>query len=237
VPGTAKPDLQGSGVPEMEEHILQTADGLKLLSWYMPAKDNKFTIMYFQGNAGTIGSRGFKARHFLNGGYGLLMVGYRGYGGNPGNPSEDGLILDGKAGLSFLKEVGVNIDDIVLYGESLGSGVAVALAAGPAKKAAALILESPYSSIQDIAASRYWFAPTRLLLKDKFDSIARIRKVQSAVLILHGEGDGIIPVEHGARLFQQANEPKHLHLFSHGGHSDLYDHGANEVILKFLDGL
>ena len=221
----------------MEEYILRTADGLQLLSWYSPAKESKFTIVYFQGNAGTIGSRGFKARKFIDSGHGLLMVGHRGYGGNPGNPSEAGLILDGEAGLAFLEQMGVTAGRIVLYGESLGSGVAVALAAGPGRKAAALILESPYTSIEDVAASRYWFAPVRLLLKDQFNSIARIRKVQSTVLILHGKSDRIIPVDQGTKLFEQANEPKQIHVFPSGGHSDLYDHGADHVVLSFLNNL
>lgn len=239
VPGTIPPDRATAGVVDMREVDLQTDDGLVSRSWYGPANLGLPTIVYFQGNAGTIEGRGFKARPLMDQGYGVLLIGYRGYGGNPGAPSEAGLIEDGRAGLRFLAGEGVKIADTVLYGESLGSGVAVALMAEAPEGAipGALILEAPFTSIADVAAARYWFAPVRLLIKDHFDSLARISRIRGPLLILHGEADGLIDVSHGHRLHEAAKEPKQLRLFRDGRHSDLYDHGALQAIVEFLDGL
>lgn len=239
VPGLSPPDRAEAGVPDMGEVTLRTEDGLSLVSWYHPAAPRRPTIVYFQGNAGTIAGRGFKARPLIDHGYGVLMVGHRGYGGNPGYPSEVGLIEDGRAGLRFLAEAGVDAKDTVLYGESLGSGVALALAAEApeAGEIGAVVLESPYTSIVEIAATRYWFVPVRLLIKDGFDSLSRISQVHAPTLILHGEQDRLINVSHGQRLHAAANGPKQLKVFASGRHSDLYDHGALDAVVEFLDGL
>ena len=157
VPGTTPPDREAVGVPDMNDADLMTDDGLTLRSWYRAAMPGRPTVVYFQGNAGTIGGRGFKARSLMDHGYGVLLVGHRGYGGNPGYPSEVGLIDDGQAALEFLATQGVRAKNIILYGESLGSGVVVALAAGISgeEQPGAIILEAPLTSIVEIAASRY----------------------------------------------------------------------------------
>ena len=247
VPGHASPDRLEAGVPDMQEIDLSSADGLHLRSWYHGAADNRPTIVYFQGNAGSIAGRGFKARAFIDRGYGVLLVGYRGYGGNPGTPSEAGLILDGRAALSFLQAQGVLAKDTVLYGESLGSGIAVALAVqiwGAAQSSegldsplGALVLEAPYTSIAEIAATRYWFVPVRYMLKDPFDSLSTIANLRSPLLILHGQRDAVIAVEYGRRLYDTAPEPKRFHLFEEGRHSDLFNHGAAEVVTGFLEAM
>ena len=245
VPGLLPPDRLEAGVSDMREIDLSSADGLRLRSWYRGAADNRPTIVYFQGNAGSIAGRGFKARAFIDRGYGVLLVGYRGYGGNPGAPSEAGLILDGRAALDFLQAEGVSAKDTVLYGESLGSGVAVALAmqnsataqssAGRDSPLGALVLEAPFTSVIEIAAARYWFVPVRYLLKDPFDSLSRIAGLRSPLLILHGQRDAVIAVEHGRRLYDAAPEPKRFQLFEEGRHSDLFDHGAADVVTGFLE--
>ena len=247
VPGKVSPDRQEAGVPDMREIDLSSADGLRLRAWYRGATDSRPTIVYFQGNAGSIAGRGFKARAFIDRGYGVLLVGYRGYGGNPGVPSESGLILDGRAALSFLQAEGVSAKDTVLYGESLGSGIAVALAVqiwrvtqsseGVRSPLGALVLEAPYTSIAEIAATRYWFVPVRYMLKDSFDSLSKIANLRSPLLILHGQRDAVIAVEHGRRLYDMAPEPKRFHLFEEGRHSDLFDHGAAEVVNDFLEAI
>lgn len=237
VPGTTVPDRAAAGVADMTEVTLQTADGLGLLSWYHPARAEKPTLVYFQGNAGTIEGRGFKARPMIDQGFGVLLVGYRGYGGNPGHPSEIGLLEDGRAALRFLMEAGVAPGNVILYGESLGSGVAVALAAEAPDDAGlgAVVLEAPYTSIAEIAAKRYRFAPVDLLIKDRFDSLSRINGIRAPLLILHGERDGLIDVSHGRRLLDAANEPSELKLFPEGRHSDLFDHGALAAVVDFLE--
>ena len=237
VPGTDAPDQVAAGVPDMTDVELATSDGLTLLSWYHPASPEQPTFVYFQGNAGTIQGRGFKARAMIDRGFGILLVGYRGYGGNPGHPSEVGLIEDGRAAMRFLEEKGVAAGNMVLYGESLGSGVAVALAAeaedgdGPG----AVILEAPYTSITEIAAKRYRFAPVNKLIKDRFDSLARIPHIRAPLLVLHGEEDRLIDASHGQRLVDAAAQPKELRLFAEGRHSDLHDHGAMDAIAAFLE--
>jgi fermentation-respiration switch protein FrsA (DUF1100 family) len=247
VPGQVSPDRQEAGVPDMREIDLSSVDGLCLRSWYRGATDSRPTIVYFQGNAGSIAGRGFKARAFIDRGYGVLLVGYRGYGGNPGAPSESGLILDGRAALSFLQAEGVSAKDTVLYGESLGSGIAVALAVqiwgvaqsseGLRSPLGALVLEAPYTSIAEIAATRYWFVPVRYMLKDPFDSLSKIANLRSPLLILHGQRDAVIAVEHGRQLYDMAPKPKRFHLFEEGRHSDLFDHGAAEVVNGFLEAI
>ncbi|MDE0811070.1 MAG: alpha/beta hydrolase [Alphaproteobacteria bacterium] len=239
VPGTTLLDREAVGVPDMNDADLISDDGLTLRSWYRAAMPRRPTIVYFQGNAGTISGRGFKARPLMDHGYGVLLVGHRGYGGNPGFPSEDGLIDDGRAALKFLAAQGVRAKDIILYGESLGSGVAVALAAGMSDEEppGAIILEAPFTSIVEIAASRYRFVPVRFLIKDRFDSLARVDQIHAPMLILHGARDGVINIQHGKTLHEAANEPKQFVLFDEGRHSDLYDHGALEAVVGFVDNL
>ena len=231
-PSGALPIPAAAGVPEMEVVQFDTSDGLTLTSWYGRAAPGKPTIVLFHGNAGYIASRTFKARVMLDAGYGVLLAEYRGYGGNPGRADEDGLYADGRAALDYLASQGVDADHLVLYGESLGTGVAVQLASERAL--AGLILEAPFTSATDIAASVYWFLPVRLLLLDRFESLDKIKKVEVPVLVVHGERDRVIPVEHGKRLFAAANEPKHSVIYPQAGHVDLYNHGAGTAVLDFL---
>ncbi|MGF1640179.1 MAG: alpha/beta hydrolase, partial [Rhodospirillales bacterium] len=145
LPSTTTPLPATSGVPEMRPVGLVTADGLDLVAWYRPAAEGHPTIVYFHGNGGHIGHRGSKVRPYLDAGYGLLLVSYRGYGGNPGRPSEEGLYRDGRAALAFLGTHGVPPARTVLYGESLGTGVAVHIAAERARAmqpVGALVLEA-----------------------------------------------------------------------------------------------
>lgn len=224
--------LSESLVPEMTEVILDTEDNLKLVSWFHRGETGKQLIIYFQGNAGSIGNRDYKARFFIDNGYSVLMVGYRGYGGNPGKPSEIGLTKDGEAAVKFAHSKTFSNKDIVLYGESLGTGIAINL--GQNKRFHALILEAPYTSIEHMASQRYWFVPVRYLLKDKFDSINKVQSLQSPVLVLHGDADRVIDIRYGKQLFERLNDPKEFSIFPGGGHSNLFDYGAKEKITIFL---
>jgi uncharacterized protein len=145
-----------SGVPEMREVKLETADGLELISWYRRAAAGLPTIVYFHGNGGNISYRAHRVHPYLDSGYGLLLVEYRGYGGNPGTPDERGLYADGRAAMAFIAAEGVSADRVVLYGESLGSGVAVRIAAEHGRDGnavGAVVLEAPMSSVTDVAAT------------------------------------------------------------------------------------
>jgi fermentation-respiration switch protein FrsA (DUF1100 family) len=218
---------------------LHTRDGLELIAWHIPPKAGgaNLTVVYLHGNGGNIAGRVHRARPLVANGYGLLMVEYRGYGGNPGNPTEQGLYADARAGLDFLRSEGVSADQIVLLGESLGSGVAVQMAAELGRAgtpAAGLILEAPYTSTTDVAATAYWFLPVRWMMKDRFDSLAKISDIKTPLLVVQGERDRTIPVALGRRLLAAAPEPRRGIFIPDAGHNDLASHGADRYILDFL---
>jgi len=220
------------GVPEMAVVRLHTSDNLSLKSWYAPAPQGRPTVVYFHGNAGNISGRAHKARVLIDAGYGVLLVEYRGYGDNPGTPSEAGLYADAHAALDFLHAQGVTERELVLYGESLGSGVAVQIATERPPRA--VILEAPYTTIADVAKRAYWFLPVEALLKDRFESIRKIAALHAPLLILHGELDATVPVDLGRRLFDAAPEPKHAVWFPEAGHTDLFEHGAGPTVVEWL---
>jgi uncharacterized protein len=236
-PDRTVPRLADAGVPEMSAVKLETADGLSLLSWYAPAREGQPTLVYFHGNAGHIGHRGSKARPYLDAGFGVLLVEYRGYGGNPGSPAEKGLYADGRAALDFLTVQGVGRGRTVLYGESLGTGVAVHLAreAGEADPVAGVVLEAPFSSLADVAAHHYWYTPARWLIKDRYDSTAKIAAVKAPVFIFQGTADNIIPNRFGRTLFEAAVQPKNSLWIPGAGHNDLYDFRAARAVMEFLN--
>lgn len=234
-PDATAPDPARAGVADMAEVRVPTADGLELLAWYRPADEGRPTLLYLHGNAGNLDYRGVKARPFLDAGYGVLLLAWRGFSGNPGSPTEDGLYADARAAIAFLGARGVSADRLVLYGESLGSGVAVRMASEITP--AALVLEAPFTSIVDIAAYHYWYAPVRWMVSDRYDSLARIAAVETPLLILHGERDAVTPIRFGRALFDAAREPKTMTAFPEAGHGDLYDFGAGATVLKFLDRL
>ncbi len=214
---------------------LPSTDGLTIVSWFRAAGTNKPIIVYFHGNAGHVGDRGGKVRAFVDAGYGLLLVGYRGFGGNPGQPTEQGLYDDAAAALNFLVRTGVSSDHWVLYGESLGSAVAVEMARRFADKpVAAVVLEAPFTSMADAAKSHYPFVPAGLLLKDKYDSFAKIGRINSPVLVVHGDQDKTVPIGLGQRLFEAAAEPKIAQWIKGAGHGDLYDFGVDGLIISYL---
>lgn len=240
LPDTSAPSAAASGVPEMTDILLTTEDGLRLKSWYRPAQSGAPTVVYFCGNGGHIGYRGFKIRPLLDAGLGVLMVSYRGYGGNPGSPTEDGLYSDGRAALAYLRGTGVPRKLWVLYGESLGSGIAVHLAqeirdaAQDEAPVGALILESPFTSMADAAGDHYPWVPTQFLVRDRYDSAEKIVRIKSPLLIVHGDQDNVVAARHGRRLFELASEPKEARFFKDAGHNDLFQHGTTTVLLDFL---
>jgi hypothetical protein len=237
LPDDGRPSVHASGVPEMREVRLATADGLELTGWYAEAAPGRPTVVYLHGNGGHIGYRGSRVRPYLDAGLGVLLVGYRGYGGNPGRPSEDGLSRDARAGLDFVLGRGVPAAEIVLYGESLGTAVAVRTAAEMAAAGTpvgALVLEAPMSSIVDVAAHHYPWAPVRWLMKDRFEAAGHIAAVATPVLVVHGEADAVVPVRFGRALFEAARDPKRALWVEGGGHEDLHAFGLGEAVLRFV---
>ncbi len=232
-PDTSVPVLDMAGVPDMSAVTLATADGLDLLAWHRPpARDGLPTLVYLHGNAGHIGHRGGKAKPYLDAGYGVLLVSWRGYGGNPGSPTEEGLYHDARAALDFLEAQGVAPGRIVVYGESIGSGPAVQVATE--QRVGAVVLESAFTSAADVAQRHYWYLPARYLVRDRFDSLARIGRIGAPLLVVHGERDNIVPVDLGKALFAAAREPKDAAFIAEAGHNDLYSYGAAQAVLDFL---
>jgi fermentation-respiration switch protein FrsA (DUF1100 family) len=222
------------GVPEMSVVKVPTTDGLALHAWWRAPTDvAKPIIVYYHGNAGHIGDRAGKIRAVLDAGYGVLFMSYRYNAGVGGTPSEAGLFLDGEAAIQFLTTAGHGVEHLVMYGESLGSGVAVEMAAR--HNVAAVVLEAPYTNMADVAQHHYWYTPARWLLKDRFDSASRIRDVKAPVLVFHGGRDRVIPDRYGRGLYDVASQPKEFHFFENGAHNDLYDHGAAKAVLVFLE--
>jgi uncharacterized protein len=220
--GKAVPDAALAAAAGMRTITTRTADGLNLVHWYRPPADDKAPVLVvFHGNAGTIADRVPKLVELMKAGFGLLLSGYRGYGGNPGKPSEEAFSADARGLLDWLAGEGVSPERTVLYGESLGTGIAVKMATE--RPSAAVILEAPYTSVAEVAQSRFWFLPARWLVLDKWDSLSRITRINAPLLVMHGLRDRTIPTRYGRRLFEAAEEPKSLVLVEDSGHADLYD--------------
>ncbi len=234
-PGGSLPAPAAVGLPEAEEMTVGTTDGLVLTAWHLPAAGGRPTVLIFHGNAGTIAGRAHKARLLHDAGYGVMLAEYRGYGGNPGRPSEPGLTLDARAAIDALAARGVAPEAVVLYGESLGSGVAVRLATE--RPVLALILEAPFTSLIEVGKHLYPLLPVERIATDRFDSLSRIGDVAAPLLIVHGERDELVPTVMGRTLLAAAREPKRGVFPPAAGHNNLYRHGAGGTVLEFLDGL
>jgi uncharacterized protein len=216
-----------SGLGGVEELLLMTDDGETLVAWHLPPRDGHPLILYFHGNGGALIDRVPRFRMFAESGYGFLAVSYRGYGGSTGSPTQRGLLRDGEAAYREARARGYGGDRIVLMGESLGSGVATILASS--HDAAALVLDSPFSSAVDVAAVHYGLLPVSWLMIDQFRSDTAIRAVHIPVLIVHGEEDDIIPINLAKQLSERANEPKVFISVAGGGHLVL---GLTEVFAR-----
>lgn len=224
-------------VAGVERVSVRTSDDLTLEGFYLPPSNaDKPVIVFFHGNAGHYGHRLFKASILNESGYGVLLAEYRGYGGNPGAISEDGFYRDGRAFIDWLQgERGVSSDQLVLYGESIGSGTATQMAIE--YDIAALVLEVPFSSLYDVAKRQYFFLPVKYLLKDKFFNDRKISRINAPLLIVYSQGDRIIPAYSTLKLYDAAIAPKNIKNFPQANHNDLYVHGAGAFILDFIAGV
>ncbi len=232
-PDRSRPQLGLLAQLGVREVSLTTSDGLALLSWYLPPREGRPVIVHFHGNGGNIGYRADRMERFGREGYGVLLVEYRGYAGNPGAPTETGLFDDARAAGDFLQREGIAAARLVLYGESLGSGVAVHLAA--TQQIAGLILESPFTSVAALAQYHYPYIPAAFLIWDRFDSLARIGEVKAPVLILHGGRDRIVPDQFSQALLAAAPEPKESWFVADAGHEDLAGFGALDQVIAFIE--
>jgi fermentation-respiration switch protein FrsA (DUF1100 family) len=233
IPPVARTAPADAGLAEAEEHVLTTEDGEKVIVWHVPAKPGHAVILYFPGNGDFLAGRVSRFKAMTSDGTGLVALSYRGYAGSSGEPSERGLLQDAATAYAFTSQR-YDAARIVAWGFSLGTGVAVALAAEhPVGK---LILEAPYTSTVDVAGSLLRIVPVSLLMRDQFHSDRRIARISVPLLIMHGEADPAIPIVFGERLFALAHEPKRFVRFPGGGHDNLDNFGAIETARQFIGG-
>ena len=218
---------------EIEKVKITTKDKINLIGWFYNRNLEEFkTILFFHGNAGSLENRTYKLNHFKNLNLNFLIIAWRGFNGNKGKPNEMGLYEDAKSAIKWLKAKGIKEQDLILYGESLGTGVAVEVAQN--KNYAGVILESPFTSMVNMGKKYYPFFPVSLLLKDKFESYKKINNIFIPVLIMHGKVDKIVPYDMGKKMYELANEPKFFYSQEYGDHMIEYDEKLLTALKKFI---
>ena len=221
---------------DIEKVKIQTADNIELLGWYHKKnlKDYK-TLVYFHGNAGSLENRIHKLNHFQDMNINFLIIAWRGFNGNKGKPSERGLYVDGKSAIDWLKKKGVDEKNLILYGESLGTGIATHLAQN--KNYAGVILETPFTSMIDAAKNFYPYIPINLLLKDKFENFKKVKNINTPILVMHGEVDQIVPFSMGKKIYEIANNPKYSYFTKYDDHMMEYDENLVLALKSFFNSL
>ena len=221
---------------EVEKVKILTSDGINLLGWFHKKDLKRFkTIIYFHGNAGKLENRIHKLNHFKDMDVNFLIIAWRGFSGNKGKPSEKGLYIDANSAIKWLKKLGLKEKDIILYGESLGTGVATEIA--QSNNYAGLILETPFTSMIEAAKNFYPYIPVSLLLKDKYDNQNKIKNINTPVLVMHGEVDQIVPFWMGKKIYEIANQPKYSHFTKFDDHMMEYDEKLLYALKTFVKSL
>ena len=221
---------------DVEKVKIVTSDNIDLLGWFHKKDIKKFkTIVYFHGNAGKLENRIHKLNHFKDINVNFLIISWRGFSGNSGKPTEKGLYEDGKSTIDWLKNIGLSDKDIVLYGESLGTGIATHIAQN--RKFAGLVLETPFTSMVDAAKNVYPYIPVGILLKDRYENEKKIKHINIPVLVMHGEKDQIIPFEMGKKIYEIANKPKYSYFTKYDNHMMEYDEKLVFALTSFIKSL
>tara|TARA_A100001011_G_scaffold407_1_gene523 strand:- start:1884 stop:2684 length:801 start_codon:yes stop_codon:yes gene_type:complete len=217
-----------------EEIFIKVDEKIKLKSWIIKKDFIKFkTLVIFHGNAGHLSNRIYKINELNKLDINILLISWRGFSGNKGSPTEKNLYQDAESAIKWLNEQKIDNKKIILYGESLGSGVAIEMA--KKNNFNSIILESPFTSIENSAKIYYPYLPVRLLLKDKYDSISKIKMVNTPILIMHGKMDDIVPFSMGKELFEKANNPKYSYFTSDDGHMMEFNPSLVNAIKKFIE--
>jgi uncharacterized protein len=204
---------------DYEEVYFHTSDNKKIHSWFIPADEARFTMLFSSGNAGNISHRLDKIAMMNDMGFNVFIFGYRGYGKSEGIPSEQGLYRDIDAAYEYLVEVrGVSPEDIILYGESIGGGVVIELAS--LRPVGAIITEEAFTSVKDMARLAFPLIPY-VIFSSRFDNLAKIGDIECPKLIIHSIDDEIVPFSQGEMLFEAASEPKKF-LRLRGGHNTAF---------------
>ena len=204
----------------------------KLVAWYFKKNPKYKTLLFFQGNAGKIDNRVYKLNEFSKLNINYLIFAYRGFSGNEGKPSEKGLYKDARAAKYWLNLNNVQDNEIILYGESLGGAIAVDLA--KEFDFSGIILESPFTSMIDMAKKYYPYLPAKLILKDKYETIRKLDKINSPILIMHGAKDTIVPFKMGLKIYETANSPKYKYFNDHDDHMMDYNEDLVQSIRNFI---
>ena len=213
-----------------------TSDNIELLGWYHEKNIKDFkTLIFFHGNAGSLENRIHKLNHFQDMDINFLIIAWRGFSGNDGKPSEQGLYVDGESAINWLIKKGVDEKNLILYGESLGTGVATHLAQN--KNFAGVILETPFTSMIDAAKTFYPYIPVNLLLKDKFENYKKVKNINSPILVMHGEKDQLVPFSMGKKIYEIANEPKYSYFTKYDDHMMEYDENMVLALKSFFVSL
>ena len=224
-----------AGLAGVSEITLSTPDGARLIAWRSKPRAGRPTILYFHGNGGHLSGRSGRIETFQAAGFGVLMVAYRGYSGSSGSPSETANVADAVMAYDWLHDNGTAPRDIVLFGESLGTGVATQVAL--ARPAAGLVLDSPFTSLADAAQWHYPWLPVKRLIADRYDVLGRIGAVHIPLLILHGGADAVVPLFMGRAVFAAANEPKRMFTFAGAQHLYHTHLGSLDRVREFVNSL
>jgi len=217
-----------------EEIFIETDKKIKLKSWFIKKDLDKFkTILIFHGNAGNLFNRVYKLNELNKLDVNILLISWRGFSGNKGKPTEKNLYRDADESVKWLNNQGVIGKNIILYGESLGTGVATEL--GTSNAFGGIILESPFTSIANAAKIYYPYLPVSIILKDRYDSIGKIKNINTPIFIMHGKMDNIVPQQMGLELFEKANNPKYSYFPEDDDHMMNYNKQLLNEIKLFIN--
>jgi len=217
-----------------EEIFIETDKNIKLKSWLIKKDLDKFkTILIFHGNAGNLFNRVYKLNELNKLDVNILLISWRSFSGNKGKPTEKNLYRDADEAVKWLNNQGVISKNIILYGESLGTGVATEL--GTSNAFGGIILESPFTSIANTAKIYYPYLPVNIILKDRYDSIGKIKNINIPIFIMHGKMDNIVPQQMGLELFEKANNPKYSYFPEDDDHMMNYNKQLLNKIKLFIN--
>jgi len=220
------------GLASVDEITLAVPGGEKVVAWHGVADPGKPTILYFHGQAGNLARRSERVRRYRASGVGILIIAYRGFSGSTGTPSEQANVSDGLFAYDWLVKSGIAAKDIVVYGESLGTGVAAQIAAR--REVSGIVLDSPFTALTDVAAERHPLLPVRRFILDRYETLTHVRKVSAPVLVLHGEEDQIVPLPMGRKVFEAMPGPKRMITYAGGRHLDHGRFGSFDAVQRFL---
>ena len=221
---------------DISKVTIKTKDNIDLTSWYHNKNSiNYKTILFLHGNAGSLENRIHKINHFKDMKVNFLIIAWRGFSGNKGKPTEKGLYEDARSAVAWLKSKNINEKDIIIYGESLGTAVAVEIAQN--RNFAGIILESPFTSMVDAGKNKYPFLPVKFLLKDKYKSDKKIKNISSPILVMHGKVDKIVPFHMGKKMYDLANKPKYFYFSDYDNHMMEYNKKLLNSLKSFIYSL